>query len=203
MTHLQLNPTLLASLQDKVVVLTGGATGIGRATIEKFIAHGAKVAFGDLNDSAAQALVSKAGKDNALYAHCDASSYADQLSLFAAAEARFGRVDIAVGNAGIVIPPNPYAADSDVTQEPPMGEVEVNLKGAIYTSRIAAHYLRKYGGGDVVLTSSIAGFKESNGLPIYTASKHGVVGIVRGANLDLIRENIRINVVCPWMTSAY
>lgn len=201
MTHLELNPALLPFVKDKVVVLIGGATGIGRSAIEKFIAHGAKVAFGDLNDSAAQALVSQVGSENAFYAHCNAASYADQLSLFDAAEWRFGRVDIAVGNAGVVIPSNPYAADSDVSREPPMGEVDVNLKGAIFTSRIAAHYLRKYGGGDIVLTSSISGFKECNGIPIYTASKHGVVGIVRGVNLDLIKENIRVNVICPWMTS--
>ncbi|KAJ5936001.1 15-hydroxyprostaglandin dehydrogenase [Penicillium verhagenii] len=202
MTQLEPNEDLYRTLQDKVAVVTGGATGIGRAVIEQFVHHGAKVAFGDVNDVESQNLLSRLGPDNAIYSHCDASSYTDQLRLFAAAEAKFGRVDIAVGNAGIVIPLDPYMADSDVTQEPPMGEIEVNLKGAIFTSRIAAHYLRRSGGGDIVLTSSISGFKESGGLPIYTASKHGIVGIVRGANLNLIKEDIRINVVCPWMTKT-
>lgn len=203
MTHLELNPDLLCNLKGKVVVITGGATGIGRAVIEQFIQNGAKVAFGDVNDSAAQDLLANLSSTNVQYSHCDASSYKDQLNLFDLAEKNFGRVDIVVGNAGVVIPPDPYADDSDVTQEPPMGEVEVNLKGAIYTSRIGTHYLRRYGGGDITLTSSIAGFKESGGLPIYTASKHGIVGIIRGANLNLIKENIRINVVCPWMTSEF
>lgn len=63
------------------------------------------------------------------------------------------------------------------------------------------HYLRKCGGGDIVMVSSIAGFKEGEGLVPYTASKHGVVGIMRGIHLTGTRENIRVNVVCPWMTS--
>lgn len=202
MTHLELNHELLRTLKDKVVVLTGGSTGIGRSVIELSIQNGAKVVFGDINDAAASDLLASLGSsDSVRFSHCDASSYADQLKLFDLAEKTFGRVDIAVGNAGVVIPPDPYADDSDVTVEPPLGEIEVNLKGAIFTSRIGTHFIRKNGGGDIVLTSSIAGFKESGGLPIYTASKHGVVGIIRGANINLIKENIRINVVCPWMTS--
>jgi hypothetical protein len=142
-TRLELNPALLPFIKDKVVVFIGSATGISRSAIEKFFAHGAKVVFGDLNDSAAQALVSQVGSENALYAHCNTASYADQLSHSDAAKRQFGRVDIAVGNASVVITPNPYAVDSDVLREPPMGEVDGNLEGTIFTSRIAAHYLRR------------------------------------------------------------
>lgn len=84
-----------------------------------------------------------------------------------------------------------------------MMEVDINLKGAIYTARIGMHYLRKIGGGDLVLVSSIAGFKECGGLAPYTASKHGVLGLMRGLHIVAIEENIRINVICPWMTSKY
>ena len=80
---------------------------------------------------------------------------------------------------------------------------DVNLKGALITSRIGQHYLRKYGGGDLILVSSIAGWKECTGLVAYTASKHGVVGIMRGLHLSAIREGVRINVICPWMTSLF
>lgn len=101
--------------------------------------------------------------------------------------------------------------------------MDVNLKGVIYTARIGAHYLRKNGkhtscalesykanffaggngkGGDLVLVSSIAGFKESTGLGIYTASKHGVLGILRGTRVQLERDGVRCNAVCPWMTST-
>lgn len=88
-----------------------------------------------------------------------------------------------------------------------MKEVDVNLSGAIFTARIGMHYLRKNkshngkGGGDLVLVSSIAGFKECGGLAPYTASKHGVIGLMRGLHTTAIVEDIRINVICPWMTS--
>ena len=82
-----------------------------------------------------------------------------------------------------------------------MVEIDVNLKGPIFTTRIGQAYLRKYRGGDIVLTSSIAGFKESPGIVIYTASKHGVLGLMRSLHADARRENINVNVVCPWMTS--
>jgi NAD(P)-dependent dehydrogenase (short-subunit alcohol dehydrogenase family) len=94
-----------------------------------------------------------------------------------------------------------FDPSSDITIEPSMKEVDVNLKGAIFTARIGMHYLRKTGGGDLVLVSSIAGFKECGGLAPYTASKHGVVGLMRGLHIVAILEDIRINVICPWMTS--
>jgi len=80
---------------------------------------------------------------------------------------------------------------------------DVNLRGPLITTRIALHFLRKNpSGGDIVLVSSIAGWKECTGLVAYTASKHGVIGILRGLHLSAVKENIRINVICPWMTSS-
>lgn len=202
MTHLEVSNDLLSSLKDKVVVITGGATGIGKAAVTMFSSHGAKVVFGDVNDVQSEKLVSQLG-DSVHYKHCNAASYADQLGLFAESQRLHGRVDIVVGNAGVVTVQDMFGPESDWTQEPDMKEIEVNLKGAMYTTRIGLAYLRKAGGGDLVLTSSIAGFKESGRLASYTASKHGVVGIIRGLNLGVIRENIRVNVVCPWMTSKW
>ena len=128
--------------------------------------------------------------------------YSDQLALFEAADTVFGRIDVVVANAGIGAHKDPFLPESDWREEPPMVEVDVNLKGCIFTTRIGQAYLRKYGGGDVVLTSSIAGFKESPGLVIYTASKHGVIGIMRGLHQHASEENININVVCPWFTKT-
>ncbi len=84
----------------------------------------------------------------------------------------------------------------------------MNLKGVLFTTRIGLGFLRKNGKGveegkgDIVLVSSIAGWKECTGLVAYTASKHGVVGIMRGLHLSAVREGVRVNVVCPWMTST-
>jgi NAD(P)-dependent dehydrogenase (short-subunit alcohol dehydrogenase family) len=110
-------------------------------------------------------------------------------------------VDIVVANAGISIPQDPFDPDADINVEPTTREVDVNLKGVLFTVRIGMSYLRRNGGGDIIMTSSIAGFKECTGITAYTASKHGVIGIMRGLHLAAILEGIRINVVCPWMTS--
>lgn len=102
-----------------------------------------------------------------------------------------------------------FEATSDISIEPSMKEIAVNLNGAIFTARIGMHYLRKNksrggkGGGDLVLVSSIAGFKECGGLATYTASKHGVLGLMRGLNITAQPEGININVICPWMTSKF
>ncbi|KAF1996666.1 NAD(P)-binding protein [Amniculicola lignicola CBS 123094] len=203
MVHVQFNPELLTTLKGKVVVLTGGATGIGRAAVIQFVEAGSKVVFGDISDEPAQLLQSQLGT-SVRYVHCDTSSYSDQLALFTTAQSAFGRVDVVVANAGMAVHKNIFDPDSDISIEPTMKEVDVNLKGSIFTARIGMHYLRKNGldGGDVVLVSSIAGFKESGGLPTYTASKHGVLGLMRGLHLTAWPEGIRINVVCPWMTKT-
>ncbi|KAF2707703.1 NAD(P)-binding protein [Pleomassaria siparia CBS 279.74] len=201
MVHVQFNPELLSTLKEKVVVLTGGATGIGRSTVTQFAEAGCKVVFGDISEEPARELESKLGS-NVRYLHCDTSSYSDQLSLFAAAESIFGQINIVVANAGMAIHKDIFDPSSDVSLQPSMKEVAVNLTGVIFTARIGMHYLRKAKGGDLILVSSIAGFKESGGLATYSASKHGVLGLMRGLHTTAFPEGIRINVICPWMTKT-
>ncbi|KAJ5546191.1 15-hydroxyprostaglandin dehydrogenase [Penicillium frequentans] len=200
MTHLQFEPKLLESLADKVVILTGAATGIGRSAVQQFCDNGAKIVFGDVVEGPSRELESELGP-NIHFVKCDASSYSEQFHLFKTAYEKYGRIDIVVANAGIAIHQDSFGPDADIEKEPSMAEVDVNLKGSLFTVRIGMHYLRKCGGGDIVMVSSIAGFKEGEGLVPYTASKHGVVGIMRGIHLTGTRENIRVNVICPWMTS--
>ncbi|ORY05693.1 hypothetical protein BCR34DRAFT_590829 [Clohesyomyces aquaticus] len=208
MVHVQFNPELLNTLKDKVVVLTGGATGIGRCAVIQFAQAGCKVVFGDISEGPARELESQLGS-TVRFLHCDTSSYSDQLGLFAAAESIFGRIDVVVANAGMAVHKDIFDASSDISIEPSMKEVAVNLTGAIFTARIGMHYLRKNksrgagkGGGDLVLVSSIAGFKESGGLATYSASKHGVLGLMRGLHTTAFPEGICINVICPWMTKT-
>lgn len=113
-------------------------------------------------------------------------------------------MDVVVANAAIAIHKDPFDPEADISVEPPTAEIDVNLKGALFTARIGMHYLRKTpGGGDLILVSSIAGFKESSGLVAYTASKHGVLGLLRGLRITAMRrDNIRINAICPWMTKT-
>lgn len=171
-----------------------------------YAAAGAKIVYGDVVDGPGADLIQDLGSERLRFVHCDTSSYTDQLALFAtAAEAFGGRIDVVVANAGIAIHKDPFAVGEDISVAPSMAEIDVNLKGPLYTTRIGLHHLRQNpdGGGDIVLVSSIAGFKESGGLVAYTASKHGVIGIMRGLHITAIKENVRVNVICPWMTSMF
>jgi NAD(P)-dependent dehydrogenase (short-subunit alcohol dehydrogenase family) len=143
------------------------------------------------------------------FVHCDTSSYNDQLSLFQAAYSRYQRIDVVIANAAVSLSRDPFSAanltDEAILTAPTMSEVDINLKGVLYTARLGYHYLRKNPNpehrGDLVLVSSIAGFKECEGLVSYTASKHGVIGVMRGLALQAAKEGVKINTICPWMTS--
>ncbi|OJJ54507.1 hypothetical protein ASPSYDRAFT_159940 [Aspergillus sydowii CBS 593.65] len=201
MAHLVLDPALLSSLSDKVVVLTGGATGIGRSAVTFFHQNGAKVVFGDIAHDSAQEVISSLGKENIHFVPCDTTSYASQLNLFRTAHSLYGRIDIVAAIAGVANPKSIFDPDSDINEEPTMLEINVNTIGSLFTARIGMHYLRQNkDGGDLVLMSSIIGFKETQDLVPYTTSKHGVVGIMRGLHLQAQKEGIRVNVVCPWVT---
>ncbi|KAH0342005.1 hypothetical protein KCU83_g9429, partial [Aureobasidium melanogenum] len=200
MSHIKIDERAFESLRDAVTVITGGAAGIGEATVRELVLYGAKVVVGDVQDERGAALVAELGS-MVTYQHCDTSSYSEQLALFATAEKFHGRIDIAIANAGISRPQSIFAKESDWTQEPDLQEIDINLKGAIYTTRIANGYFRAQGtGGDIIITSSISGWKETPGLDVYTASKHGVIGLVRSLRLTATSENVRLNTVCPWMT---
>ncbi|KAL4885806.1 hypothetical protein BJY04DRAFT_179225 [Aspergillus karnatakaensis] len=208
MAHLTLNPELLSTLKDKVVVLTGGATGIGRSVATLFHENGAKIVFGDIAEEPAQELVDTL-KTNIHFVPTDTTSYASQLALFRTAYDLHGRIDVVVPIAGVANPKSIFAADADINEEPSMLEIQVNTIGSIYSARIGMHYLRQNfetsngrGRGDIVLMSSIIGFSETEDLVPYTTSKHGVVGIMRGLHLQAEREGISVNVVCPWVTKT-
>lgn len=145
------------------------------------------------------------------FVHCDTSNYANQLHLFQTAYNLYKRIDIVIANAAIAIHKDPFVSanesDEAILSAPNLAEIDVNLKGPLYTTRLGLHYLRKNPTspsgykGDIVLVSSIAGFKEGESHTTYGASKHGVIGVMRGLALQGEKEGIRINTVCPWMTS--
>ncbi|PCG96753.1 Short-chain dehydrogenase/reductase SDR [Penicillium occitanis (nom. inval.)] len=193
------NQSLLSSsLKGLVIVLTGGAQGVGRSVVEQLHAAGAKVIFGDVNDTLATKLVSTLNskatdsEERVHFVHCDTSDYANQLVLFQRAYNLYKRIDIVIANAAIVIHKDPFTAahesDEAILSAPSLAEIDVNLKGLLYTTRLGLHYLRKNPTttspsgykGDVVLVSSIAGFKESAGHTTYTAKTRMVTGIEQG-----------------------
>ncbi|EXJ67976.1 uncharacterized protein A1O5_08590 [Cladophialophora psammophila CBS 110553] len=194
------HPSLsLAALFDKVFVLSGGSTGIGAATVLLLNSYGAKVVFGDI-------VPPKTSVGD--YFHTDVTKYEDNLALFRFAFEKYGRVDHAVANAGVIEQPGWFQPDGieSLQNPPPDLVVDVNLKGTLYFSHIALQYLaRNRGDTDRSLTmlSSQAGFKETPGLFVYQATKHGILGLMRSLRLwTPTTFGVRVNAVCPSMTTT-
>ncbi|EMC97807.1 hypothetical protein BAUCODRAFT_573830 [Baudoinia panamericana UAMH 10762] len=215
----QFHPADAASLKDKVVVLTGGALGVGASLVRILHSAGAHIFFGDLLDEPGQALekeLSKDGKSRAKFVHCDVTQYLDNVRLFETAYAECGRIDHAIANAGLGEQGNmfdPELTPESVKEEPvkSVKVADVNLKGPLYFARLASVYLRQQSSQDgtstdksLTLVSSVAGFREDPGLYVYVASKHGVLGLMRSlrvyVQLPAKPNPIRTNAICPWMT---
>ena len=165
--------------------------------------------FGDLNAADGQSLASSFNSEHVHFVPCDVRNYSDQVALFKLALSKYGRVDHAIANAGIVEQGNwfnPEQSLEDVEREPDTSVLDVNLRGATYFARIPAVYV----GRDMVasedksliLLSSAAGFVDSRGLPLYQASKHGVLGLLRTLRLYLPEafNGLRVNALCPSLT---
>jgi len=180
----------------KVVVVTGGAGGIGRATAVRFASEGARVVLVDLAAPAlalSMAAVERAGGE-VLAVEADVTKLAHVERYAAAAVKTFGGIDVFFNNAGILGALKPLA---DYPEEVFDRVIAVNLKGVWLGMKVVVPLLRARGGGAIVNTASIAGLRGSPNIIAYTASKHAVVGMTRAASLELARHRIRVNAVCP------
>ena len=177
-----------------------------------FHASGACVVFGDIDSRGGLALANTF-TGNVHFVPTDVTSYSSLLALFDRALELYGRVDVAVSNAGIIEQPGWFESslDLDSVRTPPsLTVLDINLTGTLYFSRLAAVYLRHNAAStddkNLVLLSSLAGFHESPGLFLYQAAKHGVIGLVRSLRgyipgaFDGVA--IRVNCVCPWATAT-
>jgi NAD(P)-dependent dehydrogenase (short-subunit alcohol dehydrogenase family) len=185
-------------LENKVALITGAGSGIGRESALLFAREGARIVVADLNDAAGAAVVAelKDAGAQAVYVHADVSKAADAAGMVRAAEESFGRLDVLFNNAGIS-----HANDDDaINTEEGVWDLtmNINLKGVFLGCKYGIPALRRAGGGSIINTASfVAILGAATPQLAYTASKGGVLAMSRELAAIHARENIRVNALCP------
>jgi NAD(P)-dependent dehydrogenase (short-subunit alcohol dehydrogenase family) len=184
---------MAAELSGKIAIVTGGASGLGRATVELFLKEGAKVVIADV-DIRGEELARSLG-EAALFKQTDVAKADDVQAVVDFAVARFGGLHIMINNAGVSGATHPRFLDDELQDFQRM--MNVNLLGVMLGTQRAARHMARNGGGSIVNTSSIAAIKAGFGVMTYRAAKAGVVHFTKSVSIDLGEYGIRVNCIAP------
>ena len=182
----------MMSLEGKVAIVTGGARGTGAAVAERFCQQGARVMLADLRDEMGEATAERLGAA-ASYRRCDVTDSGEWAGLVAATVEAEGRVDVLVNNAAVL-----HQGPIENTSEADFRKLlEVNTLGPFLGIRAVVPTMKEQGAGSIVNVGSIDSLAAMNGLTAYCASKFGLRGLSKAAALEVGRDGIRVNTVCP------
>lgn len=186
----------MKSFENKVIIVTGAGSGIGRATAIAFAQEGAKVVVSDFHEQEGQETVSQIRSlgAEAYFIKCDVSQESQVKELVEKTIQKYGRLDCAYNNAGIEGAPSSTVECSSENWD---RTIDTNLKGVWLCMKYEIPEMLKHGKGSIVNCSSIAGLVGFETIPAYVASKHGVIGLTETAALEFAKKNIRVNAVCP------
>jgi NAD(P)-dependent dehydrogenase (short-subunit alcohol dehydrogenase family) len=207
------NSAAYPSLRDRIVLVTGGASGIGESIVEAFARQHSRVAFLDIDDTAAIELVERiaaADLPQPLFLHCDLTDIAALRLAIHTVENRLGTIDVLVNNAAN----DARHSLEDVTPESFDSGIAVNLRHQLFAIQAVAEGMKRAGRGSIINMSSISWVIPSTGLPIYIMAKAAIVGMTRTLAHELGAHNIRVNAILPgailtekqqrlWLTEEY
>src|SRR5258707_6887851 len=191
----------MGKLEKRVAVITGAASGIGRATAIRFAGEGAAVVIADMNREGGEAAVRDCKENGgaAVFQLADVSSENDIKGAVDRAVKEFGRLDIIYNNAGLGGAVGPLEQTSAENWD---RSFSILLRAVFLGIKYAVPEMRKTGGGSIISTASIAGLRGAAGLHAYCAAKAGVISLTRSASIEFAKDKIRVNCICPGLIAT-
>ncbi len=180
-------------LDGKIAVVTGGASGLGEATVQRFVEEGAKVVVADIQDGPGRVVAGRYG-DAATFVHCDVTDEEQVVAAIAAATGRWGRLDVMFNNAGVI---GAVGKIHEMSTDAWLRTIDVLLHSVFYGCKHAVEVMLTQGSGSIINTTSIAGVIGGLGPHAYTAAKTAVVGLTKSVASEVGSQGLRVNAIAP------